>query len=79
MTVSVRINQTVWLSKYALTAGIQSVKVRRRYERSDGSTAVTITGYSQYLRLGHDVHLTRELAVERAEVMQVAKIEKLVF
>lgn len=77
MTVSVRINQTVFISKFALSRGIETAKVRHRFDNADGKTSVKVTGLQGYYLLGRDVHLTLAEATVRAEVMRAAKLKSL--
>jgi hypothetical protein len=62
----------VWITKFALTTGIQELEVEHddRYPRM--VTART-TGLSRYFH-GNDWHLTEESARQRAREMQGAKI-----
>lgn len=62
----------VWISKYALTNGIEEIDIR---EVGDGMVA-TLGPYTNYYLPGQ-WHETREAAVARAEVMRVAKLKSL--
>ena len=64
----------VWITKYALTAGISRAWVRR----ADGDMVVKEDRHWQFFHgEGREWHLTREDAVARAEEMRSAKIASL--
>lgn len=65
-----------FVTKYALTAGIQEVDARICIRTSDDMIAYTIDGgFEQTAHVeGRDWHRTREAAVKRAEQMRAAKL-----
>ena len=76
-TVVSRKNIRVWISKYALTKGVFEETVD---QDEDHPTLVSVVGvrYSTYYHgNGKDWHMTKELAVKRAEKMRAAKISSL--
>lgn len=79
----------VYISKYALTEGIQEMEASS-CEAVPGMIETKINGYTSYFhKEGRDWHLTRESASTKAEKMrkvklaslkeQIAKLEKLTF
>lgn len=67
-----------WITKYAMTAGIQPVEADEPRAEFPGMLSVPgKTGsYTQGFH-GRDWHRTREAAVARAEEMRTAKIKSL--
>lgn len=68
----------IWITKYALTAGITKADVRES-EAADGLIVVkNELGWNQYFHgEGNEWHRTRESAVAKAEAMRLAKINSL--
>lgn len=64
----------IWVTKYALTAGIQEVEADTVEESMAGYK--DSSGWRLWVH-GKDWHRTRDSAVERAEEMRVAKIASL--
>jgi hypothetical protein len=65
----------VWVTKYALTKGIQEVEVDRR---EDSQYCYSKDQWRvQYVGLGKEWHLTRDSAVTRANEMRRAKLSSL--
>ena len=66
-----------WITKYALSTGIQEVD--GEIAGTSGSMVLYGHGYSRQAAHGEgkDWHRTREAAVERAKKMRVAKIASL--
>ena len=66
----------IYITKYALTKGI----LEKDAERHETRTSTAVVGYEgnyyEYFH-GQDWHLTRELAVLRANEMAAAKIKSL--
>ena len=72
---------TVWITKYALTKGIQKEEALLEYEFSNNKVLkniITIPGrvYDRYVSKPY-WHLTEEDAIEHAENMRSSKIESL--
>ena len=67
----------VWITKYALTAGIQEREAE--IDESDGTAAVKQERYhaDYYHGEGRDWHRTLEGAIARAEEMRATKIASL--
>lgn len=57
----------VFATKYALTQGIQEMNVEPAHVKG---YVVTCTAYANTLKLGRDVHYTKEAAVTQAERMR---------
>jgi len=72
--MQVQEGQTLWLTKYALTDGIEEETARG--DGHDDYVFVSGRLWSSY-KLGRDVHLTREDAVRAAEAMRKKKIASL--
>lgn len=73
--MDVKAGQRLWLSKYALTGGIEEV-VSGQDEHQ--SAYIRLEGYGwTFFKLGREVHLTREEAVSAAEAMRVKKLNSL--
>lgn len=67
---------TFWISKYALTGGIE--KIEPEGEPQDGLLVYRERGWSRYVHgEGRDWHRTEAGAIARAEVMRKAKIASL--
>ncbi len=62
----------VWVTKYALTRGITEHEAHTTSTRPQ-LVCLIGAGYQQHLR-GNEWHVTRELAIRRAEQMRSAKI-----
>ena len=84
--MSIRKGQKLWLSKYALSSGInERVMATGLIE----GKYVRVCGYWVLYTLGRDIHATRAEAVKAAEAAriikiaslrkQIAKLEKLTF
>jgi hypothetical protein len=69
--------RTVWVTKYALTAGVKQHPIVRLEE--DGDLWAKLPGSPSYGALigPKDHHPTREAALARAEEMRAAKIASL--
>lgn len=65
--------KTMYISKYALTAGIHEVQVEK--ESRDGF--ICPVRYMTYYKIGRDIHETRAEAVEAAEAARLKKIKSL--
>ena len=66
-----------WITKYALTVGIQEVEGKVSDIGGGGMFCYGNVGYGNQTAHGEDWHKTREAAVKRAEKMRVAKIAAL--
>ena len=65
----------VWITKYALTAGIKEIEVEHSDDFPD---IVSVHGHNAcYCGEGLDWHRTYEAAVARAEEMRLKKIESI--
>jgi len=67
---------TAWVTKYALTDGIEIVSAEHCSDINDGMISYG-NGYSAQTAHGKDWHITREAAIARAEEMRKAKIASL--
>lgn len=66
--------RTVWLSKYALTAGIKEVNADIRGDSAyPGAPYASFTSYV----MGKDAHETRDMAVMAAEAARKKKLASL--
>ena len=69
---------TAWVTKYALTDGIQKVSGTVRHETRSGMLSYTGSRYEwRECVHGNDWHRTPEAALARAEEMRKAKIASL--
>ena len=67
----------VYITKYALTSGIEIVKVNI-YSNTPSLVRYNTGGFDQYAHVeGREWHRTAEAAIKRAEEMRVAKIKSL--
>jgi len=74
-SMEVKAGQRLWTSKYALTKGIEEV-VSREDARASGY--ISLEGHFwTLLKVGRDIHATREEAVSAAEAMRVKKLNSL--
>ena len=73
--MQVQEGQTLWLTKYALTDGIEEV-ISCDADTGRGYVFLSGRSWSSY-KLGRDVHLTHEGAVRAAEAMRKKKIASL--
>ena len=71
-------NITAWVTKYALTTGIQKVIGSVRHETSSTMLRYSdpANGFKEFVH-GNDWHRTPEAALARAEEMRKAKIASL--
>ena len=67
---------TVWITKYALTVGIECVQAHVCKDVSTSMIVYTNGTYSNYAH-GKDWHRTKDEAIYRAEMMKEAKIASL--
>ena len=67
---------TVWITKYALTAGITGEKAKSVYPH-EGMIEVPGEWFKYFHGEGKEWHRTREGAVKRAEEMRARKIASL--
>lgn len=67
----------IWVTKYALSAGIQEYDSAEPCKARDGKMVKVMNG--QYTQFFHkpDWHSDRETALVRAETMRIKKIESL--
>lgn len=77
--MSVSVNQIVWLTRFALTAGIIETTVTDWYETDDRRILVGLRGYNSAVsfRLRSDVHTDRAEAVRTAKLMRSTKVASL--
>ena len=68
---------TAWVTRYALTEGIEVVKAELCSDISDAMITYGGTGYDRQSAHGRDWHRTPEAALARAEEMRTAKIASL--
>jgi hypothetical protein len=68
---------TAWVTKYALTEGIEAVKAEWCSDISDKMITYGEEGYSRQSAHGNDWHRTPEAALARAEEMRAAKVASL--
>jgi hypothetical protein len=67
--------EVVWVTKYALTSGIEAVEADVSEDRD--MVSYGNVGYGSQYAHGKDWHRTPEAALARAEEMRVAKIKSL--
>lgn len=68
----------VYITKYALTTGIQIKQAERPSTADDSMIVVRVGGYSSYYHgNGRDWHRSSESAIKRAEEMRRKKIASL--
>lgn len=65
---------TAWITKYALTKGVFSVRVEDCFDISETMVKSLEGGVGIYYH-GKDWHRTRKAAIERAEVMRKKRIK----
>jgi hypothetical protein len=68
---------TAWVTKYALTEGIEVVEAEWCADISDKMITYGGNGYSRQSAHGNDWHRTPEAALARAEEMRAAKVVSL--
>jgi len=68
---------TAWITKYALTEGIEVVEAELCSDISDKMITYGGNGYLSQSAHGNDWHRTPESAIARAEKMRSAKIESM--
>lgn len=68
--------KTMYLSKYALTAGIKSVDIPAN-DDNGGTGWVCPIDYMTYYKIGRDIHETHAAAVEAAEAARLKKIKSM--
>lgn len=75
-----REKQTVWITKYALTSGIEKTTAKKVYKNSIEVSGVTyskgVQKTTQYFH-GNEWHRTEEEAIARVRVMIANKIKSL--
>lgn len=72
--MSIEKGQKLWISKYALSGGIQEVMSCKQV---DDEKHIRVEGTWKGYTLGRDIHLTHADAVKAAEAARIKKIELL--
>lgn len=67
---------TAWITRYALTKGIQKVQAESCFDISENMIVVR-EGYAPQYYHGNEWHRTRDDAVLRAEEMRKAKLKSI--
>lgn len=77
--MKISIGQTVWLTRFALTAGVIETTVTNWYETDNRRILVGLHGYNSAVsfRLGRDVHTDRAEALRTAKLMRGTKVASL--
>lgn len=69
-------SKKMWVSKYALTSEVREVDATFSYE-AGGHYYRTSDSDFRSLRLGTDIHVSKELAQKAADAMRAKKIKSL--
>lgn len=70
-----KVNDTVYITKFALSQGIIQATVTNVL--NDRSNSVQLQGYDIYFLKGHEVFLSYQEAIQKAERMRLSKIKSL--
>ena len=68
---------TMFLSKYALSGGIEEVEIAPSPSGVANGDRVKPSGMHSYFKVGDEIHFTRADAVKRANADWIRKIESL--
>lgn len=66
----------VFLTKYALSSGIEEVELTREY-KVDNMKFVYVKGKCSSYKIGSEAFFSKEDAIKQAEIMRLKKIESL--